>query len=56
MHACVAIGRTAEGCQVQGFSPGDDGNVEGQLATAVGRGDLADGEGRRGRELAAGTR
>lgn len=56
MHACIAIGRTAEGCQVQGFAPGDGGNVEGQLATAVGRGRLGDGEGRRGGELAAGTR
>lgn len=56
VHACIAIGRTAEGCQVQGFAPGDGGNVEGQLATAVGRGRLGDGEGRRGGELAAGTR
>lgn len=56
MHACVAIGRTAEGRQVQGFAPCDDGNVERQLATPVGRGCLRDGEGRRGGELATGTR
>lgn len=56
MHAWIAIGRAAEGCQVQGFAPSNDGDVEGQLATAVGRGRLGDGEGRRGGELAAGTR
>lgn len=56
VHACIAIGRAAEGCQVQRFAPGDDRDVEGQLATAVGRGRLGDGEGRRGGELAAGTR
>lgn len=55
MHACIAIGRTAECSQVQGFAPCDDGDVERKLATAVGRGRLGDGEGRRGGELAAGT-
>lgn len=56
MHACIAIGRTAESGQVQGFAPCDDGDVERKLAAAVGRGRLGDGEGRRGGELAAGTR
>lgn len=48
MHACIAIGRTAESGQVQGFAPCDDGDVERKLAAAVGRGRLGDGEGRRG--------
>lgn len=57
MHAaCIAIGRTGERSQVQGFAPRDDGDVEREFATAVGRGRLGDGEGRRGGELAAGTR
>lgn len=56
MHACIAIGRAAECGQVQGFAPCDDGDVERKLATAVRRGRLGDGEGRRGGELAAGTR
>lgn len=56
VHACIAIGRTAECSQVQGFAPCDDGDVERKLATAVGRGCLGDGERRRGGELAAGTR
>lgn len=56
MHACIAIGRTAERGQVQGFAPCDNGDVERELATAVGRGRLGDGERRRGGELAAGTR
>lgn len=53
VHARVAIGRTAECSQVQGFAPCDDGDVERKLATAVGRGRLGDGERRRGGEFAA---
>lgn len=54
-HACIAVRRAAERSQVQGFTACDDGNVEGKFATAVRRGRLGDGEGRRGGELAAGT-
>lgn len=56
VHACVAVGRAAERGQVQGFPARDDGDVERELAPAVRRGRLGDGEGRRGGELAAGSR
>lgn len=56
VHACIAIGGAAERGKVQGFAPSDDGDVQGELATAVGRGGLGDGERRRGGELAAGAR
>lgn len=56
VHACIAVGRAAERGQVQGLAPCDDGDVERELAAAVGRGRLGDGEGRRGGELAAGAR
>lgn len=55
VHACIAIGRTAECSQVQGFATRDDGDVEWKFAAAVGRGWLGDGEWRRRGELAAGT-
>lgn len=55
MHACIAIGRTTECGQVQGFAPCDDGDVERKLAAAVRRGCLGDGQGGRGGELAAGA-
>ena len=56
VHACIAIGGAAERGQVQGFAPCNDGDVERELAAAVGRGRLGDGERRGGGELAAGTR
>lgn len=56
VHAGVAIGGAVERSQVQGFAPGDDGDVEGEFAMAVGRGRLGDGERRRRGELAAGVR
>lgn len=28
VHACIAIGRAAECCKVQGLAPSDDGDVE----------------------------
>lgn len=35
VHACIAVGGAAEGGQVESFAPGDDGDVEGQLASTV---------------------
>lgn len=55
VHACIAVGGAAERGQVQGLAPRDDGDVERELAAAVRRGRLGDGEGRRGGELAAGA-
>lgn len=55
VHACIAIGGAAEGGQVESFAPSDDGDVEGELAPAVGGWVFGDGE-RRGRgELSAGS-
>lgn len=56
VHACIAVGGAAERGQVQSLAPRDDGDVERELAPAVGRGRLGDGEGRRRGELAAGAR
>jgi len=57
VRAGVAVGGTHQRRQVQGgFAPRDDGDVERKLAPAVGRRRLADGERRRGGELAAGAR
>lgn len=56
VHACIAVGGAAERGQVQGLAPRDDGDVERELAPAVGRRRLGDGEGRRRGELAAGAR
>lgn len=55
VHACIAIGRAAECCKVQGLAPSDDGDVEWKFASAVRRGILRDGKRRRRGELAAGT-
>lgn len=56
VHACIAVRGAAQCGQVQGLAPCDDGDVERELAPAVRRGRLGDGEGRRGGELAAGAR
>lgn len=37
IHACIAIGGAAKGSQVKSFAPGDDGNVQRELAAAVWR-------------------
>lgn len=55
VHACIAIGGTAKGSQVQSLPTGDDGDVEGQFAAAVGRRGLGDSQRGWGGELAAGT-
>ncbi len=55
VHACIAIGGTAKGSQVQSLATGDDGDVEGQFAAAVGGRGLGDGQRGWGRKLAAGT-
>lgn len=55
VHACIAIGGTAEGGQIQSLPSGDDGDVEGQFAAPIGGRSLSDGQRWWGRELAAGT-
>lgn len=54
VHACIAVWGTTEGSQVKSFAPGDDGDVEGELAPAIWGWVLGDGERRRGGELPAG--
>lgn len=55
VHACIAIGGAAEGGQVESFAPSDDGDVEGELAPAVGGWVFGNGERRGWGELSAGS-